>query len=293
MCRFPGSMSSTYVEFRGLEIQPHVYYVDENYPEVLGIEVKEGRWFRDGENTPGEVPVVINQTLRDMIFSDDVGLGINLREEEDRAWKVIGTTGNFKYRGEFSPLLPRLFYHPDQDFTYGSVLIRVRPDADADFEAKLLKDLGMIAKGWTFEVRYLDAMRTNRNRATLVPMIIFGIISGFLIFNVALGLFGVLWQNISKRKQEIGVRRAMGATKIAISWQIIGEVLILAVLSLALGTFFAIQLPLLGVFQVKAGIYLLGILSAVLFILLLVFICAFYPSRQAARLHPALALHEE
>ncbi|RQH22474.1 FtsX-like permease family protein [Okeania hirsuta] len=33
-----------------------------------------------------------------------------------------------------------------------------------------------------------------------------------------LGLFGVLWQNISRRKQEIGVRRAMGSSKAEINY---------------------------------------------------------------------------
>ncbi|WP_205127280.1 ABC transporter permease [Okeania hirsuta] len=120
-----------------------------------------------------------------------------------------------------------------------------------------------------------------------------GIIGAFLIFNVALGLFGVLWQNISRRKQEIGVRRAMGSSKAEITTQFILEIMVLATISLILGIFFASQFPLLDVFGVNAGIYIVAIVFAAICIYLLVFVCALIPSSQAAELHPAIALREE
>ncbi|MEL6592113.1 MAG: FtsX-like permease family protein, partial [Bacteroidota bacterium] len=113
------------------------------------------------------------------------------------------------------------------------------------------------------------------------------------IFNVALGLFGVLYQNINHRKQEIGVRRAIGSTQSGVSKQFVLEIAVLASMSLVLGLFFAIQFPLLDVFGLKPGIYLLAIAFAVISIYLLVVICALIPSRQAAQLHPAMALREE
>jgi putative ABC transport system permease protein len=139
----------------------------------------------------------------------------------------------------------------------------------------------------------MDDLRRLVLMETWIPSLLFLIICGFLIFNVALGLFGVVWQNINKRKQEIGVRRAMGATKLGIRGQIIGEIAVLATLSLILGVFFAVQFPLLKVFNLPASVYIIAILMAIVFIYLIVFICSFYPSLLAARLHPAVALHEE
>ncbi len=171
--------------------------------------------------------------------------------------------------------------------------MKVNPTANAAFEANLMKQLNQIAGNWSFEMRDMGDMRQTVQRITLVPIIIFLTISGFLIFNVALGLFGVLYYNINKRKQEIGVRRAMGSTQNNISGQFIGEVIVIATFSLALGLFFAIQFPLLKVLNVQAGIYFSAIILAFLLIYALVLVCSFYPSRQAAQLHPAMALHEE
>jgi putative ABC transport system permease protein len=49
----------------------------------------------------------------------------------------------------------------------------------------------------------------------------------------------------------------------------------------------------LNVFDLPSGVYLVAWLLATVFIYVLVLICAFYPGKQAAAIHPAIALHEE
>jgi putative ABC transport system permease protein len=60
----------------------------------------------------------------------------------------------------------------------------------AEFEERLNKRLDQIASNWSFQISYLDEMRKSTLRETKIPMLIFIIISAFLVFNVALGLFG-------------------------------------------------------------------------------------------------------
>jgi len=103
----------------------------------------------------------------------------------------------------------------------------------------------------------------------------------------------VLWYNINKRRGEIGLRRAVGATGSSVSMQLVVEALILSTFSIIVGVFFAVQFPLLNVFDLPAGVYVMAIVLSVLFIYLLVLICAFYPGRQAAAVYPAVALHED
>jgi len=67
------------------------------------------------------------------------------------------------------------------------------------------------------EIEHLTNKRKDANYFTLVPMIVLLIVGGFLVINVALGLFGVLWYNINKRRGEIGLRRAVGATGNSVS----------------------------------------------------------------------------
>jgi putative ABC transport system permease protein len=69
--------------------------------------------------------------------------------------------------------------------------------------------------------------------------------------------------------------------------------MILATLSLIIGSFFAIQFPLLNVFGMPASIYLVALLISIMFIYGLVLVCSLYPAKQAAAIYPAVALHED
>lgn len=272
---------------------PHTFVVDENYQNLYEIEVTEGNWFNRADMAAAIRPVVINEVLKDQLFGDEPALGKEFQAMGEDYARVVGVYQNYKYEGEFSETTAQMFLSPLEDHVFSTILLRLKPGTGANFEEKLLKDMSQLVKGVTASVDYVDDNRKNKLLAVWLPMLIFLVISGFLIFNVALGLFGVLWQNINIRKAEIGVRRAVGATQTNIGWQFIGEVVVLSTLAVVLGTFFAIQFPLLGVFGLPAWVYLAAIVAAILVIYLLVSICAFFPSRQAAQLHPAIALHEE
>jgi putative ABC transport system permease protein len=156
-----------------------------------------------------------------------------------------------------------------------------------------MREIGAMQPEWVFELSYLKTLRKSMNQQTSIPSMVFSIVCGFFLLNVALGLFGVLTLNIAKRKDEIGLRRALGAPAPAITIHFVGEMLVIATLAVLIGLILAVQFPLLNVFDLEASVYVVGMLLATLTIYLLVTLCALYPSIQAARIQPATALHEE
>lgn len=280
------------------------YVVSEGYFDTYDLQLKSGRWLQEGDM--GDVrQIVINQTLADLLFPDEDPVGQTLNqpnaEEQEFSYKVIGVVEHFRQDGEFGE--PReamwLYFNPQQssfpenlDFP-SKVLVEVKPGADPGWQESVMEGLGRVAGDWTLELSEVSKMRKAKGKQVFIPVIILCVVCGFLIINVALGLFGVLWYNISKRYAEIGIRRALGATQKAIRLQMVGEVLVLATLALVLGIIIAIQFPLLGVLNVASSVYLSAIAGALAVIYLLVFLCAWYPGRQAARIEPAMALHYE
>jgi len=208
---------------------------------------------------------------------------------------VIGVVQAIKMKGDYANTDIGLYQRVDTgSFRWlGKMLVKVTPDADAAFEGKLYKTIANYMKNSDVEIEHLSDKRTSINYFTLVPMIVLLIVACFLIINVALGLFGVLWYNINKRRGEIGLRRAVGATGRSVSSQLVNEAMILATLSLIVGSFFAVQFPLLNLFDLPAGVYIAAIFLSVIFIYLLVLVCSLYPGKQAAAIYPAVALHEE
>ena len=62
-------------------------------------------------------------------------------------------------------------------------------------------------------MRPLELGRREHLQSQLIPLMIFGIVSGFLLLMVVLGLTGVMWQNVTRRTREVGLRRAAGAAR--------------------------------------------------------------------------------
>ena len=292
------------------EFQNDVFYVDDDFATTMGLAVVEGRWFGPEDNGARLKPIVINRKLREAMFGSQPALGKIVTEDQydpnrggDIAKKideytVVGVIDNYRYHGEFAS--------PDNGFFRRNILtdsssnemvgalIKVRSGAGVAFEEKLMKRLQAMAPGWTFRIGPLKDARATYLRDELLVIVVFFVVAGFLIFNVALGLYGVLWYSINRRRSEIGLRCAVGADARRISGQILGESLMMATLGIVLGVFFAIQVPIAGLVEsVGTGTYVLAIFSAIAFIYLIVTVCALYPSRLAARIQPAEALRDE
>jgi putative ABC transport system permease protein len=244
----------------------------------------------------GQRVIILNRQACEALFGDEPALGRQVFFEMDahQPWKVVGVTGNFKTQGEFQEERPMAFLnHRAYEMMSSAFVLKVNDSADAEFEAALLKELNGLAGGANIELSYLTDQRRTQHNLVRVPLIIAAIVTGFLLLNVALGLLSVLWYNIRKRREEIGLRRALGATRAGILGHFIGEALVIALFGMAIGLFFAVQLPVLNVFNLEKSIYFQAIGASVLILALLVVLCALYPSRAAARVQPAAVLHEE
>ena len=294
---YSGSFSSTGLTFNAkLNSMISIYSVEKDYAKVFNMELLEGRWFDKSDASDASGKMVINATLREMMFGDGLAVGKTAGDYDNKEqFKIIGVIADAKADGDYKPVAPAFYKLLDTlAFNWtGHLLLRVSSSADAAFESQLSKTLSSLMKNSDLEIKHLEDMRESKNSETLIPMMICLTIAGFLIVNVALGLFGVLWYNISQRRSEIGLRMAIGGSKSVIAGQLVAETLVMTTLALLVGVFFAIQFPILNVFNIPALVYLIALAIAIVFIYLLVVVCALYPGRQAAAIHPAIALHEE
>lgn len=294
---FSNRVNQSGLTFKGKHID-HLnnFTAEDSYKETMDLDVLEGRWYNKSDAVSKYKLVVIDADLKEATFGKEPAVGKLLGNDDDKnKMKVIGVIQTIKRNGDYVKAGPGFYFRADTgSFRWlDKILVRVSPGADATFEGKLYKTMAGYMKNSNIEIEHLTNKLKDTNYFAVIPMIVLSIISCFLVINVALGLFGVLWYNINKRKGEIGLRRAIGASGNSVSSQLVVESMILATLSLIIGTFFAIQFPLLNVFNLEAGIYIAAIFMAIGFVYLLVLVCSLYPGRQAAAIYPAVALHEE
>ncbi len=250
--------------YQGREVSTDMMFVDATLPAVLGLTLKSGQWFRPEDTLGGVIPVVISQHLATDLFGQEEPIGQRLGQEfgsEKNKQKVVGVVEHYRHSSSFQADGNVLFTPAGR--SESTFLVKVKPPADnADYEAKLADNLQRLGKDWTVEIQHSDNMKVTKDQMVLIPILILAIVCGFLIFNVALGLFGVLFQNISRRKGEIGIRRAVGATKNHIWRYFVGETLVIATFGVILGVFFAVQIPILHVLDVESSVYVWGIVLA-------------------------------
>ena len=112
---------------------------------------------------------------------------------------------------------------------------------------------------------------------------------------VALGLVGVVWQSVSRRTREIGIRIALGAGKSDVLRLVIGQGMMPAILGLVLGVIGALGLTrfmtslLYGVKPTDPLTFML--VSALLTSVAL--LASYLPARRAAKVDPMVALRHE
>jgi putative ABC transport system permease protein len=300
----------------GRQIRHGVNNVTDDFPEVFQMPLVSGRWFSREDDAATWTPVLVNVRMARDIFGDVNAVGQIIPEERDpkdpppdptekpQVRRVVGVFGDFRKDGEFSAPENFLFQRARLDDTAdpkanlpGRFVIRLAPGTPAAFEETLVRRLMAEAPNWSFDVNAADVMRETMLRQYSLPLIAVGTVAGFLLLMVALGLTGVVWQSVTQRIREFGLRRAKGATIADIRRQVLVEMVIMTSIALVVGVALVAQLPLLPLPSeldvIPAGVFALSIAASAGAIYLLTLLCGWYPSRLATRVQPAEALHYE
>ncbi|MEZ4986714.1 MAG: FtsX-like permease family protein [Saprospiraceae bacterium] len=289
---FSGSTWTNHNVDNGFELSTALYFTDAAFYETAGVKLVEGRWFEEDDHHQKYPAVVISKALRDKYFKDKPVLdSVYTLASENR---IVGVIEHFKYRDEFEEEMPiTISQHLPGNDNLAYMLIRLQPGTPATVEASINQIIADVTKRRDFVIESLEALRKKQSRTTWVPLITGLSIAGFLLLNIALGLFGVLFYNISKRKAEIGLRRALGASSREIRWQFMGEITLVAVAGILIASVLAAQIPFLELLPIPADNFYRSMLLSSAILLAVVWLCTLAPSAQAARVHPAVALREE
>jgi putative ABC transport system permease protein len=229
---------STAIANNGKRAQTLVNEMTDGAPQDLGVRLVEGRWFNAGDASDAVFPLLIDERSRDVLFPQGVVLGADINphdpeDEDQREWRVLGVFSAFRQMGEFTVLKPYMIGRfPIEDLSRSaSVLeVRTRPGTPIEFEERLQRIIEAEAPSWELSITPLTKLRDERIRDVVMPLTISGLIATFLLLLVAFGLFGVLWQNVTRRTDELGLRRALGATRRRIYHQVVLETVLLAAL---------------------------------------------------------------
>jgi putative ABC transport system permease protein len=288
----------------GAKVSTNILEASDGVAAALGIRMARGRWFSAVDEGAAVQAVVLNRQMAQALFPGKDALGQRFPHTDDgvtQTLQVVGIVDTFRNKGPL--MMPSNFaFTRFSQHAAGSarpgpsvVLLKVAPGTPRAFEARLNRQLKLIRNDWSYEIAPLASMRASILKEQLVPLAVVSVIAAFMLAMVAFGLFGVLWQNTTRRIPEIGLRRAVGARARDIYGQIVAEQMLLSSFAMVLGLVLLVQLPLTGALDETLNwtVFLSAAGLSMFVIYLLSLLCSLYPGWRASRLSPTEALHYE
>jgi predicted permease len=276
--------------------------VSSEYFRTVGTPFLSGRDFNDRDTVSSPPVAIVTETFARKFFhgTNPVGNLFSKVEQEgkpDKIFQIIGLVKDSKYyslREEFSPIVfvsESQDQRPDQE-----VLLMVRSQEPPARIISSIKQLtaemnpGFGVKFRIFRTMVREGLIRERLMATLSGF--FGFLAAILAMT---GLYGVISYMVVRRRNEIGIRMALGANGKSILSMILRE----AATLLAIGIVIGIVLAIIG--GVAAQTLLFGlrptdpitIVIAVSALAGIAIIASLLPAQRAATLNPMQALRQE
>jgi predicted permease len=271
----------------------HIYYrrVTAGYLEALRVPLHRGRLLTDMDVASRAQVMVINESAARLYWPDRSPIGQKLTVGTTN-YEVVGVVGDTRHRGpEFET--GREAYVPMTNWVGIRLLVRTSRDPAMVLPSirsaisTVSRDLIVSGDVVTLE-GLLDRLVAQRRFVMAMLALLAG--SGLLI--AAVGVYGVMAYAVSQRRQEIGVRMALGARAADIAWMVIGRAVILVTAGLGVGigaVWIAAAVVQTFLFQVSAtDPRIIGVACTVLVLAALA--ASAVPARRAATVDPASTL---
>ena len=272
------------------------------YFRTMGTSFVAGRDFDEHDNLASPKVAIVNEEFARKIFHGGNPVGRSFRREEsadkpDTLLLVVGLVRNTKYyelREDFRPIA---FVPSDQDDDPGpggTFVLRTNAPlgefhhAAEAAVAEIHPALGIDFTVLTTQIK--DSLTRDRLMAALAGA--FGLLAGSL---AVLGLYGVISYMVARRRNEIGVRVALGASRGQVIGLVLREAVLLLAVGLAVGTGLAAwagqaAASLVYGLQPRDPVTLGG---AVALLAIVALFASYAPARRASRLEPMDALRDE
>lgn len=214
-----------------------VRIVDDAYLDTMRISVRAGRSFTRADNASAEPVIMINETLARTLWPGEEPLGRLIRTSGDRDWRVIGVTGGVRYFGFESDPGAEMYLPIRQTGDFNTVDLVVRASGSpSDLAPSIRATLKTVDPN--LPATRFRTMRELVDHSVFPRRFIVLLLTGFAGFGLilaSLGIYGVISYSVSRRKQEIGIRIALGASAGKLRRGILAQTLMLALVGLMVG----------------------------------------------------------
>jgi putative ABC transport system permease protein len=295
------------VEFDGKRHSAvHINGRDADWPKVAGGDVYPGRSFSDLEDRANALVVVVNDKLSEQLFGnrDPIGRRIKIA---GLPYDVIGVynppTGLFGEGDQAEAFIPHGTLAKYVPYWQGWMHFFVAPEDTVPVERAIddvtisLRTMRGLRPGQAnnfdavTQERYLEVVNSMTSMFRLLMVVLSSV--GLMVGGV--GVVAIMMISVTERTREIGVRKALGATRQTIMWQFLVEAATLTLVGGIVGMVVGAGIAFLigAISPLPAYVPLISVVLALIAAALTGVLFGIYPASKAARLDPVEALRYE
>jgi predicted permease len=284
-----------------------LYIVTPDYPNVMQIPLRRGRFFTDRDNTSSPQVAVIDDVMARHIFPGQDPVGKQFSMIMLGQVQVVGVVGHVKHWGldydDVAKMRDQIYFPflqvPDRFWSAGvtglTLAVRTGPEPRTLVSAVRAQVAGPTHDQPMYAVRTMEQVVSQSLAERRFTMLLLVIFASSALLLAAIGIYGVMSYSVIRRTHELGIRAALGASRQEAVGLVLRQGMTLAAIGMFGGLVAAVMLT-----RFLAGL-LYGVrpwdpptLLAVTLLLGAIALAACYiPARRATAVDPVVALRSE
>ena len=299
----PQTNSSGTLTYRNTDLTASLYGVGEQYFDVRGLKLEEGRLFDDDDVKNDAQVVVIDQNTKTKLFGEGVNpLGKTILFKK-RPLTVIGimkkddnSFGNSDSLMLWSPYTTVMHQITGESYT-NSIVVKIKDDANTQVAEKSLTELLKARHGTEdFFMNNSDSIKEMVESTTGTMTLLISSIAVISLVVGGIGVMNIMLVSVTERTKEIGVRMAIGARRNNILQQFLIEAVLICIIGGLSGVLLSASISLVFNYFVTdfpMSISMTSVIGAVVCSTAIGVAFGFMPANKASKLNPIDALAQD
>jgi len=277
--------------------------IETGYLEMYNMELEGGKFFNVTDNQEGTQKIILSHDTAEDFFPAGDAVGKKILLVVDKVtfgFEVIGVlkeqTSGMENGAAY---IPRGFYskkvkpNPNAD----TIMVQAVTNDKATELVDLITDYCTNKTGNSYAVRVtsMQSMLEQMSKITSTMSMMLSAIAAISLLVGGIGIMNIMIVTVTERKQEIGIRKALGASPADIRQQFLIESASITLIGGIIGVFFGIIISL-AVEYVQKQAFIINFKACAIAFIFSVFVGIFFglnPAIRASKLDPVVALSGE
>ena len=274
--------------------------VTPGYFEAMGMTILSGRMFDERDSETGQPVAIIDETMARTFWPNEDPIGKRIKRggrQSTQPWlTIVGVARHVRYRTLEEPSRVQLYMPHSQVPTTGmSLAIKTHLEPGTLSTSVQREVIAVDPEQPVWAIRTMDElMATSVMRRQLI-MTLLTLFAGIALMLAAVGIYGVISYWVTQRSHEIGIRVAIGASRLDVLKMVLGQSMSVVLIGVVIGLVGAAALT-----QVMATLlYDVSATDAITFasysaaLILVGLLASYLPARRATRIDPVTMLRQQ